>query len=238
MNKKLSSIVVFTVLLAVLLLSGCQEEKKDLAYSDFLSDYSRLDADPDNEFMHIWEDQSVDKSKYSKVQIDKVQMRLTPEAQETLENAEKEAHRATIEELKTLSEYFHDAAVESIEEYYPVVDQPGPDVMTVQCAVTDLKPVDGFTNLVSNAAIKINVDIGSATIEAKFLDSQTQKPFLEMVERKEGQHFLNVFEGIDKWGHAKAGFRQWSDEMLLGYLDRAHGVERKVAMAHKPNRHK
>lgn len=228
----------FIVISIVFITAGCQEEKKELVYSNFLSDYSRLEEDPKNEYLRIWEDESHDKSRYQKVIIEDVDIRLTQQAQETLENAEKETHQATIEELKKLSEYFREAAIESVEEYYSVVDNPGPDTMKVRCAITDLKPVDGFTNLISNIAIKVNLDIGSATIEAKFLDSQTDKPFLEMVECKKGQQFLSFFEGIDKWGHTKAAFRQWSDEMLLGYLDEIHGIERKVALAHKPNRHK
>ena len=70
-------------------------------------------------------------AKYDKLMIDRVKIYLKEDA------ASKEIDPA---ELKELADYFHEAIVKAVGPAYPVVREPGPDVLRLRIAITDLVP--------------------------------------------------------------------------------------------------
>jgi hypothetical protein len=152
---------LIVMVLALMLGAGCATAPPG---SGFLKDYSQLQTDPDDESLKWWEKEGVDWKRYKKLMIDPVVVYYNPEA----ENRQIEP-----DVLKELTDYFRTVVIEEVQDTYPVVEAPGPDVLRIRAAITDLIPANPFINIVMTAGVAVPVDMGGASMEAMFLDSTT-----------------------------------------------------------------
>ena len=173
----------------------------------------------------VYKKPGVDFSKYNKVLIDKVVFYLKPDSK---------AQGIQPDALKRLADTFEQKLVAALNDAYPLVSQPGPDTLRIRIAITDIKPsnpvlapmsavmpVGMAVNLVSNVTTGQSINVGSASIEAEFLDSSTGEVLGEIVDHKVGSTY-DVATVKGKWGHAEEAFGQWA-EMLRKWLDKVHG---------------
>jgi hypothetical protein len=192
-----SALVVLTV--AFLFAAGCAATPPG---SGFLKDYSKLQTDPDDESLRWWEKEGVDWKRYKKLMIDPVVVYFHPEA----ENRQIEP-----DILKELTDYFRTAVIEEVQDAYPVVEAPGPDVLRIRAAITDLIPANPFVNVVTIAGAGLPVDMGGASMEAMFIDSTTNELIGAVVDSKKGTPVdINMLKGFTTWGYAKGAFRDWA----------------------------
>src|SRR5271155_2102654 len=144
---------IFLSLLAISLLllgltaqaqdSAKQQEKIASERSGFLGDYSKLQPDPKNpDLLIYWENPDVLKNS-SKFILEPIIVYLLP----------KSAQRGIDpEDLAKLTEYFSKAITEELTKsgHYEIVADPGPGVMVLRVAITNVEPTGGKTN----AAVK------------------------------------------------------------------------------------
>ncbi len=197
-----SCFLVITV--ALMFLGGCATTPPG---SGFLKDYSQLQTDPNDESLKWWEKKGVDWKRYKKLMIDPVVVYYNPQS----ENRQIEP-----DVLKELTDYFRTAVIEEVQDKYPVVDKPGPDVLIIRAAITDLIPANPFLNVVTTVAVCVPVDMGGASMEAMFIDSTTHELLGAVVDSKKGIP-VDV-NGFTTWGHAKGAFKDWA-ELLRESLD-------------------
>jgi len=128
------------------------------------------------------------------------------------------------EALRELTEYFRNAVILEVQEAYPVVDKPGPDVLRIRAAITDLIPANPLINATMVVAVGLPVDMGGASMEAEFLDAATRKPLGAVVDKKVGipVNPEDYVVGFTKWGHAKTACNAWA-RLLRESLDEVHG---------------
>ena len=170
--------------------------------SGFLKDYSKLQTDPEDESLKWWEKEGVDWKHYKKLMIDPVVVYFHPEAKN---------RQIEPDVLKELTDYFRTVVIEEIQDSYPVVDAPGPDVLRIRAAITDLVPANPFLNVVTTAGVGVPVDMGGASMEAMFLDSTTNELLGAVVDSKKGTPVdINMLKGFTTWGYAKGAFRDWA----------------------------
>lgn len=222
MKRTLSALLALA--LAGVLLSGCAG-KQDLEPTGFLSDYSKLQAGSGDEALKRYVDPSVDFSRYKKVMIDKVVFYFKPDSKEIGVNPD---------DLKMLADSFQQELINALKDAYPIVSQPGPDVLRIRVAITDVKagnpvlgaasavlPVGVAVNALSNVATGESVNVGEASMEAEFLDSETGKVVAAVMDRRVGSTY-SAGSVKGKWGHAKEAFKEWA-ERLRRWLDEVHG---------------
>ncbi|NCC24620.1 MAG: DUF3313 domain-containing protein [Deltaproteobacteria bacterium] len=191
--------VFFLVMAACLLTSGCA---KPPPQSGFLPDYSALRPDPQDESMRWWEKKGVDWTRYKKLQIDPVVVYFHPEAKN---------RQIEPDVLKELTDHFRTTVIEEMEGVYPVVDKPGPDVLRIRAAITDLVPANPVVNVITTVGVFIPLDMGGASMEAMFLDSTTNELLGAVVDARKGAPVdKDLLAGYTTWGHAKAAFRDWA----------------------------
>jgi len=182
--------------------------------SGFLKDYSVLQPDPEDESLLWWEKEGVDWKRYKKFMIDPVVVYFHPKAKN---------RQIEPDVLKELTDYFRNEVIEEIQDAYPVVDKPGPDVCRIRAAITDLVPANPFVNIVTTAGVGLPVDMGGASMEAMFLDSMTNELLGAVVDSKKGTPVdINILKGFTTWGYAKGAFRDWA-ELLRESLDYEKG---------------
>lgn len=203
------------IVLAILIvpwMAGCASTQTP---SGFLRDYALLKPVPGAPSTLYYEKPHVQWKSYPRLLIDPVAVYYAPDAKE---------RQIQPDDLKKLTDYFRDAVIEAVRDAYPVVTLPGPGVMRIRAAVTDLIPASPLLNVVAVAAVMIPLDMGGAAMEAEFLDSVTNERLAAIVDRKKAFPLspTDMIRGFTTWGHARSAFDAWARE-LREALDEAHG---------------
>jgi len=96
----------------------------------FLSDYGKLRQQPGSD-AYGWSEPATQIGAYDKVIVDRIKIYL-----------KQDAERGEIDptSMKALADYFHDAIIKQLRRHYQVVREPGPGVLRLRVAVTDLVP--------------------------------------------------------------------------------------------------
>lgn len=214
-------VIVMVVMLSFMLIAavGFAAEKK---YSGFLGNYAGLQKGPKGGVAERYLKKDVDFKKYDKIMLDSVVFFLAEDAQ---------YKGISAEDMKELSDTFNKAAVDVIGKAYPLVGEPGPDVLRVRVAITKLKPskpgsatittvmpIGLAFSLLKKGATGEFTGVGSTGIEVEFLDSITNERIAAAVDYKPG----GKMSGFAKWSASKEAFEFWAGR-LKTFLDESHG---------------
>jgi hypothetical protein len=104
--------------------------------SGFLGDYSGLAPDPKNGDLLVYEKDPNVLKKYNKFIFDPITIYLLPEARD---------RGIDPDDLERLAQYFHDAVTDELQKSgrYEIVTTPGPDVLELNVAITNVEPNAG-----------------------------------------------------------------------------------------------
>jgi len=182
------------LLILVFLLDGCAAGRMDdFEESGFLIDYSQLTAGDEDRAKLIYVDPDVDFKKYDSLMFDRVSVWLSPKA----ENRDIDPVV-----FKKMSDYFRNALVEAVKDSYTVVDQPGPNVIRVRAAITDVEP----SNPVAKAVSVDNIGTGGAEAEMELLDSMSSERLAAAVDSRRG----GTPASRAVWEDTKDAFDYWA----------------------------
>ncbi len=196
----------FFLLVAVLLFGTLGCSAKPPPASGFLGPDIALTPDPLDASRLYFEKPGVDWERYTKLMIDPVVVYLHPDSKN---------QEIQVDELKKLTDLLHDTVVKKVSPSFPVVDEPGPDVLRIRSAITDVVPANPVVNMASIASFGVPVDMGEASLEAEFLDSLSNERLAALVDRKVATPVdLKFYKGFTKWGHAEEAFEKWAQELL------------------------
>lgn len=208
---KKSSYGILCVLISAVLLAGCAASgMKSVKQSGFLGDYSQLRPGGDDRAALLYIKPGATLKPYNKLMFERILVLLS-------DNADYQAIDPTI--LKELTDYYQNALIEAVRSGYEIVDQPGPDVLRVRIAITDIKPSKPVANALSTinpvglavagatkAVSDDNLGTGEAGTEFELLDSTTGERLAAAVDRRQGGKA--VFRG--KWDDTKNAFDFWA----------------------------
>lgn len=198
--------LIATVMLSafIIVMSGCATTPP--VSSGFLSDYSNLHEDKYGDRSLLWyEKENFNWQQYHKLMIDPIVVYFHPDAK--YKQIEPEA-------VKKLTDYCLKVTEEQLADEYPIVTTPGPDVLRIRAAITEIVPANPAINIITTAAVFVPLDMGEAAIEAEFLDSQTKEVLAAMVDKKMGTPLSPKFyRGFTTMGYAKASFAAWAIEI-------------------------
>ena len=222
MNPSVSQYLM--ILLTGLVLCGCAATSK-VGESGFLNNYPQFKPGPDEGMDQVYTKPGVDLSKYNRVMMDEVQFFLAKDAADQGLQAS---------ELKELSDSFHHAIFEALGTTYPLVTEPGSDVMRVRLAITDIEtsnpamtgittvvPVGLAISLAKQATTGAATGVGGASMETEILDSISNERLAAAIDTFNG----SKMSGFTKLGSAKEAFEFWAKRLRVT-LDQAHGKSR------------
>jgi hypothetical protein len=198
--------------------------------SGFLGDYSKLVPDAKNGDLLLYEKGTNVLGKYHKFIFDPVTIYLLPAAQD---------RGIDPDDLERLAKYFHDAVTDELTKSgrYEIVTTPGPDVLELNVAITNVEPTGGKKNAaVKGAATAATVgvapgasllvprlSVGKIGIEGEMLDSTSGERMVAFVTSKGGRRWFSGLNSFKKWGDIEAAFRSWAKN-FRERLDAAHGA--------------
>lgn len=193
------------------LLTGCAASgMKDVQTTGFLGDYSMLKPGGEDRAALLYIKPGQDFRSYDKIMFDRVTVWLS-----------RDADYGGIDPalLKELTDYYQMALLDAVKDRYQVVDRPGPGVLRVRVAITDVKPSKPVSNTIStimpigwavSGATKVTTDenlgTGEAATEIEFVDAMTNERLAAAVDRRQGGK--GAFRG--KWDDTKDAFDFWA----------------------------
>jgi hypothetical protein len=195
--------------------------------SGFLGDYSKLQPDPKNQDLLVyWKNNDVLKNS-NKFILDRITVYLLPES----------AGRAIDpDDLAQLAQGFSKAITDELNSgHYEVVTTPGPGVMVLRVAITNVEPTGGKQNAaVKGAAMAASTavapgasmivprfSVGKVSIEGEMDDSVSGERMAAFMTSKSGRRYFSGLNAYKKWGDVNAAFRSWAKN-FRERLDKAH----------------
>jgi len=204
------------------LLAACSSTRTaPVTTSGFLGDYSQLQPHPDDENVLVYRNRVGVLGDYDRFLVDPVLVYFHPESR---------GGSIDPEEMQELARFLRDAVVAELEAGgYTLVDEPGPGVLHVRAALTDVVPVNAAANVgtkLAGAVVGVGlltprVDLGKASIEAEMVDGESGERVAAYVASSRGARYSSPIQGAKKWGDVKAAFDDWA-ELLRRLIDEAH----------------
>ncbi len=197
--------------------------------STFLGDYAKeLQPGPKGGVKERWLKPGVDFSKYNKVILEHVVFFFADDSQ---------YKGIDTSELNQLAEQFDMAIANALQGSYPIVTEPGPNVLRIRIAITDLKqstpelgvvstitmvsPIGLGLNLIKRGATGSWSGSGATSAEFLALDSMTNQVIVAARDQRSG----GFTDRYTKWGSAEEAFKFWAERIKMAMED-AHGLKR------------
>jgi hypothetical protein len=197
---------VFIFMSLLMLICSCSSLKTMESYkhTGFLSDYKKLKPSKIDPEAEIWTKPGFSLKNYNKIILDRILIWYRGDIDYKGIDPDK---------LKILTDYFHNAITKNLGDAYPLTDNPGPDVLRIRVAITELVPTkpmisvivlvtpyvtiaDILSSTASKGGIGSSPYVGDAAIECEFLDSITNEQLLAFVDRKIGKKYnVDLKEG-------------------------------------------
>ena len=221
---KRSVTISLAVILGLTLLVSTAFAAEKIPFSGFLGGptvYKQLKTGPEDGAKLMWINKEINAKKYSKLMLDSVIFYLSDKAQ---------YKGIDPQEMKELADEFNKQVVLALKDW-PIVAEPGPDVLRIRIAITNIQPSNPGTAAVTSVVpIGIGVSVvkkgvtggwvgaGQTAAEAAFVDSVTNEVLLLGVD----QRSADFEKRFSKWGSATDAFKFWA-ERLVGSFDRYFG---------------
>jgi hypothetical protein len=197
--------------------------------SGFLGDYSALVPDAKNGDLLLYEKDPSVLHKYNKFILNPVTIYLLPAAA---------ARGIDADDLERLAQNFQKAVSDELTKSgrYQIVTTPGPDVLELNVAITNVEPTGGGKNAAVKGAATAatigaapgasllvpRISVGKIAIEGEMLDSTSGERMVAFVTSKGGRRWFSGLKAFQKWGDIEAAFRYWAKD-FRERLDEAHG---------------
>jgi len=211
---------LMTIMMGLFLI-GCAAAPKETS-SGFLKTYPQFQPGPSDGIDQIYTKPGMDLKKYRRVMLDEAQFFLKRDAA---------SQGLQASELKELSDTFHKAIFEALGTAYPLVTEPGKDVLRIRLALTNIEtsnpaitgittvlPVGLAVSVAKKATTGAHTGVGGASMEVEFLDSMTNERLAAGVDTFDG----SKMSGFTKLGAPKEAFEFWAKRLRVT-LDKAHG---------------
>ncbi|MHC4558719.1 MAG: DUF3313 domain-containing protein [Planctomycetota bacterium] len=190
---KKTSLIMMIGICVMIVLCGCGPKKPQTA--GFLSSYSKLQVVSETTMRYIDEPRL---RTYSKFLVDPVVIHLHEEAK---------TPDADVKELKEHKEYMYWAIWNQLNGIYSIVKEPGPGVVRVRVALTNLKKSSPLLNIIPTTKLA-GLGLGAASMEIEIVDSMTGRQLAAAVISQQGERLS--LDGLSEWGDAKAIMDQWA----------------------------
>jgi len=198
------------LIIAIVLLGGCAASQKS-SQSGFLGEYYQnlKPGEGENEPKMIWIKPGADFTRYTQVMVDYVTFAFADDSEYKGINAD---------EMKQIADAASLALVDALKKEFAIASQPGPEVLRVRVAITDLKqsnpvlsgvttvvPVGLAISLVKKGSTDAWTGSGATTVELLALDSVTNEVLGAGMDQKSAA----FEERFSKWGSTEEAFAFW-----------------------------
>ena len=205
---------VLALFFFILILQGCAstQQRRNVEGSGFLGNYySLLKKGGDEKALLGYINPNVNWNTYTKVILEPVRIWK-----------DKETEGVSPEDRQTLVNFLHGQIYDALGKDYTIVQQAGPGVMRASFAITEAEassPVmDTVTSIIPQLRILTGIKgyivggkpgfVGSASLEMKLTDAQTEMLLLADVDRRGGTKNLSGM--TMEWNDVEKAYKYWA----------------------------
>jgi hypothetical protein len=220
-------ILLVAVLLAAIGVSGCIQKAKPAQPSGFIPP-ENLEQPKDLPFQKAWRKADLDWGRYKEIYIAPWNVEYLRQMNwwEKLERGEK-----VKEDAKELAGYaratFEEAFRKDSKHRFTVVDQPGPNTLVAEFALTEVVPNKVVLDALGYAAGPVAGAAGTAAanvqtasthstvaFEARMRDGGTNEVVAMFGDRESEKFSLVNVKDLTWYGHAKSILREWAGQFV------------------------
>lgn len=209
------------LMLGAMVLAGCTTtmQTRSVEPSGFLGDYSQLRHGEGKEAQLVYFNDAADFSKYTKIQMDPIQMYAAPGSK---------LEKLDPEKKKALLDYFDASVRQRLGGQYVFVDAAGPGVMRLRIAVTEAKGSMVVLNTVSTivpiglalstlklAATGSHSAVASVQAEFELTDSESGERLAAAVDERAGRKITFRLDKLSKYAQVRDAFDYWAERLAL-----------------------
>ncbi len=228
MFSKLNKISILCAISVFLVISVSWAAGYSMPKSGFLQDYSQLGKDDMmKKADKIYINKKSDWGKYDKIMLDDIVFMIADEAKFKGFEAK---------ELADLADAFGKAIMMNLAGSYEFTDKPGPGVMRLRVALTNLNPNNPVTGTITTiipvgilasgvkkGATGKHIGMGKVAFEGEILDSRSGEILAAVMDAESGKKY-KVHKSVSKWGQTIDIFNKWA-QTLRARLDKLTGRE-------------
>ena len=120
-----------------------------------------------------------------------------------------------------IASYFTNEIIKNLQDKYPIVNTPGPGVLRIRIAITDILASNPLMNISPYTKLT-TAGAGGACVEGEAVDSVTGRRIGAFIDCRKGSEW-NITGGLDDWQYAKDVCASWAVDfrkrMDIGYKD-------------------
>ncbi|MHC4553151.1 MAG: DUF3313 domain-containing protein [Planctomycetota bacterium] len=170
-----------------------------------MSDYGNLQKQ--SETFSLYLSPEYGQGKYNKVIIDPIVVKFYPESKAY---EEEKSGKIKQEEMEELLEYATKAIKREVDDVFSVVTEPGPDVIRMRIAITNLMRSKIGQNAIPHTKLA-GTGLGGAAMEGEMLDSVTGKQVAAVVQIQKGTRW--TMSNLTTWGDARNVIDAWAKNL-------------------------
>jgi hypothetical protein len=195
-----------------------QQTKGTVEPSGFLGDYSMMQKGLKDRANLYYMKPDVNWNQYTKIWIKPVELWDSGDPDSPMGKVSPESRQTLIDLLNT-------ALNTALSKDFTMVDHGGADVLVVHAAITDAKKSKPVIGAVSSIYLPLKIiglgkqtiagtgiGVGSVTIEAEFLDGQSNERLCAVMDSRSGTEAVrSKFTGT--WGDVEKSFTWWAERL-------------------------
>ena len=200
-----SILALFGVGMCVMFGGGCASKPKE---AGFLSTYANLQRVDGSETFLRYVAPNTELRKYSAVLVDPIQ---------TVFYDKSESKGIKPEDIQHLEQYLYGKLQKSLQDAgFKVVSDPGPDVLRLRVAITNLKPSTPALNILPQTKLT-GLGLGQVSAEGELVDSQSGKQLAAAIQSDTGSRLS--LSGLAKWGDVESVMDDWAKKLAKRLSD-------------------
>ncbi len=202
--------LVICCLVGLVVVAGCVSSK--ITRSGFLKNYDDFTGSKQNPGMLMDNRNLAKLNDYNKYIIDPVVI--------DFENKNKK-DPVPQDVQQEVAAFLRDEVVKGLQDKYQIVDTPGPGVLRIRLAITDIEARKPYLNAAS--LIKLaEAGVSGASMEVELVDSVTGEPIAAAIDYRKASEW-DISNGLIEWGFAKDVCADWAkmfrERLDSGYKD-------------------
>ncbi len=185
--------------------------------SGFLTNYSRLKPDEKNPNLLIYSKDLNDLKSTTKFIIQPVEVYLLPEGDQ---------RAIKVADLTHLTDTFTQAIKDQLTAGgFEVVTEPGPGVMILRLALTNVEPTNSKENAAVTGAttaasltvapgiglVVPRLSVGKVSIEGEIVNATSGVVEVDFMTSKAGRRYFSGLKPYQTWGDINAAFKSWAE---------------------------
>lgn len=183
---------LFAIVACALAPAGCRSGGAEPEPSGFLTDYARLAPSPTHPDVLVWSDPEADWSRYHRILIEPVMVVPVPGA---------ESKDYDVARVRKQAKHLRRTLEQAVMGRYPIAGEPGPDVLRLRVALTDIRRARPLLNQASGASM-----------EAEFTDSLSGKKLFTCVDAWKRSR-ISASESLAKLDALDAAAEWWAQAL-------------------------